>query len=239
MTKERYFISILCLVYPPIIILLIANIDDFVGEFPDAVSPVALGLVSLAISVFIFSFMLAAGMYFAEKIGARLLLLQENYNVKKDILKPALIIGVAISVILLMMRMIFPFDLFAGLEGNIHSSYKKLAAAFAVIQYDVRTLLFWMSGCALLIKTLTRSKAMDAIMYTSIVLIAFLFNIGQPIWNFGVAIIAVGAVVRCGIDIMLGVLFWKKGFEVAVLCHMIIALILYLIAPAVVLAIGA
>ncbi len=228
MTKVRYFISILCLVFLPAIMLMIVNRNAIVAVHPDEILPIVGVLVSLSFSLFIFSFVLAAGMDFTEKIGARLLLLQENYNVKKDILKPALIAGIAVAVILLMLRTRFHFELITYLEESTgFYFYKRVGILLSVIHYDVRILLFWMAGCALFIKKLTRSASMDAIMYLSIILISFLFNMGSPIWNLGLTAIPLGEAVRCGIDIVLGVLFWKKGFETAVLCHLIITFIFY------------
>lgn len=238
MTKVRYFISILCAAFLPVIMLMIVNRDEIVAVHADEILPIVGVLAGLAISLFIFSFVLAAGMDFAERIGARLLLLQENYNVKKDILMPGLIAGIAVAAVLLMLRTRFHFELFADLETNADFYfYKRVVVLLSVIKYDVSTLLFWMAGCALFIKKLTRSAAMDAIMYVSIILISLLFNMGSPIWNFGLVAIPVGEAVRCGIDILLGVLFWKKGFETAVLCHLIITFIFYA-AISVTLAIG-
>lgn len=196
------------------------------------------GLLSAFVILLFSAITLAIGMYFAEKIGAKLLLLQGNYDLKKDILKPALIVGIAVSCIVFVVYMISPFELFSFFEKySYFSFYTTLVVPITVIKHDIRLLLFWIAGVGLLIKRVTRSSSMDLIMYASIVLIAFLVNMSSPMWHFGTSLIfsspmlVVGPVIRCGIDIVLGMLFWKKGFETAVLCHLIITFIFYMVTP--------
>ena len=233
MTKQRYFISILCLQFVPVLLITICFPAEFTNALSDmTVMPASIVvLLGIAYSLFISSFVLAIGMYFAEKIGAQFVLLQEHYDVKKDILKPALVVGVATSCILCVIHMISPFDLFVFEKEVSHFFYKQIIILSRIIPGDVSQLLFWMSGLALLIKTITRSAAMNVIMYASIVLIALLFDTGTLIWNFGITGITLDAAMACAVSIVIGVLFWRKGFEAAVLCHMIIAAIFYMVAP--------
>jgi len=70
------------------------------------------------------------------------------------------------------------------------------------------------------------------------VLVAVLHNIVPWIWQFGM-VFMIDPIIGFATDMVLGVIFLKKGFETAVLCHFVIAIILYVIAPAVVLVMGA
>jgi hypothetical protein len=252
MNEKRYFIfwlilgSLLKLILVVIWVLDRVNANNMgnVGTLTASelmeqpVSVLISGLVGIALVLLISTIILALGMDFAKKIGVKFLLLQENHDLKKDILYPAIIAGVAVSCIVIVASVISPFELFSFFETESYFfSYKTLMILLATIQYDIRLLLFWISGLALLIKKVTRSASMDTIMYTSIVLIALLFNMSSPMWNLGTSLIlsnpmlVFGPAMRCGIDIMLGTLFWKKGFEVAVLCHVIIVFLFYTLKP--------
>lgn len=188
---------------------------------------IAVGILSIIFQGFI----LTMGLDFAQKIGARLLLLNDDYYFKKDILKPAMIVGIVVSCIVCAINIAWPLELFSSLGETAVFFNRTLVSLLRFVVYDINLLLFWMAGLALLIKKITKSDAMDLVVYTSIALVAFLGNMASPIWQFGIMAFAVGPMVRCGIDVVLGVLFWKKGFETAVLCHLVIVLIFYLVAP--------
>jgi hypothetical protein len=218
------------------------NATTMSGLEEHPVSILIIGVFGVALSLLFSAIALALGMDFAKRIGAKLLLLHEHYDLKKDILYPATITSVAVSCIVIVANMISPFELFTFFEGYSYSFLTKmLTALFTVIKYDIQLLLLWISGLAVLIKMVTRSKSTDLVMYVSIVLIAFLFNLGSSIWHLGAGLVlsspmlVFGPAMRCGIDVVLGVLFWKKGFETAVLCHLIIVFLFYAIMPILVL----
>jgi hypothetical protein len=212
------------------------------GATPEALraSTGILFIIAIGILLIIFQgFILTMSLDFAQKIGARLLLLNDDYYFKKDILKPAMIVGILVSCIICAINIIWPLELFSSLGEMAVFFNRTLGSLLLFVVYDINLLLFWMAGLALLIKKITKSDAMDLIVYTSIALVAFLGNMSSPIWHFGIMAFAIGPMVRCRIDVVLGVLFWKKGFETAVLCHFIIVLIFYLIAPMIMSAIAA
>jgi len=238
MTKKQYFYLLWTLSSIPTVIGIILTFTTGeylnVGDDPEAlrastgiVFSIALGVLEIMFR----GFLVTIGLYFAERIGAPFLLLNDNYDLKKDILKPAIIVGTVVSCIVVAIDTASPFELFS-FPGELPGPfYGTLISLVNCIVYDVNLLLLWIAGLALLIKKVTNNADMDLIVYTSIVLIAFLFNMSSPIWHFGITAFIIGPMIRSGIDVVLGVLFWKKGFETAVLCHLVMILIFYLIAP--------
>lgn len=200
------------------------------------------GVFDVAIVLLFSAIILAAGIDFAKKIGAKLLLLQDGYNLKNDIIKPACLVGIPLSSIAVVANKISSFELLSFFEKSSYSSFHKiLIVPFLVITHDIRLLLFFIAGIALLIRTITRSSSIDMIRSASIDMIvevsigvvSFFYHMTSPIWLSGTRfirsnpILFMGPIINCGIGIALGILFWKKGFETAVLCHLIIALIFY------------
>ncbi len=175
-----------------------------------------------------YGFISIMGVRFAQKIGAKLLFLDGHYNFIQDILKPALFVGVLGAGAVLIINAVIPL---AGAYPYI-LFYKPLFSLVSVINYDVFLFLFCLCGFALLIKKITKNSSMTIIEYASVVLVALLQNGIWWIWQFGTAAFPIDPFVYFGLDVLLGTLFWKKGFETTVLCHLIIATILYVIAPA-------
>lgn len=257
MNEKRYFIFwfILDNLFPIfwVMIVFLSSLRGYpVGDFESlsasdelmksSGSTFIMGIFDVALVLLISAIVLAAGMDFAKKIGARLLLLHGDYDVKKDIIKPACIVGIIISSIAVVANKISSFELLSFFEKSSYSYFQKiLIVPFLVVTHDIRLLLFFIAGIALLIRTITRnsfidmirSVSIDMIVYVSIALGSFFCYMTSPIWLSGTRLIRsnpilfMGPIINCGIGVVLGVLFWKKGFETAVLCHLIIALIFY------------
>jgi len=195
-------------------------------------------------------FVIAAGLDFSQKIGARLLFLTEQFDFKKDIFKPAVLAAIAYSGACLLahglsikyMGIDYPWlYLFSNLEINWFTSMLMVISfrLFEVINEDIWLLLLGVSGVALLVKKIISHISASRAMLVSIFLCSFLSVIFHVIWKHGFSMQAiVPSVEMIGQTMLLGLLFWKKGFETAVLCHLIIVFILYLVAPAVVFALG-
>lgn len=184
------------------------------------------------------------GLHFAQKIGARLLFLNGHYDCKKDILMPALVMGVVAACIGIALNAVIPvttISLFFD-APSYDFLYRALPNVFSVFGYGIFVLLFLIAGFALLIKNITKNASLSILMPVSIILVTLLRNVVPLIWNFGTAVIVVApyvnCAVACSIDVLLGMLFWKKGFETAVLCHLVMSFIFYIVAPMVIIAAG-
>ena len=234
MTKENYFyllwaISSIASSSPAVLV--------FMGVVPvGQFSPIVVARFA-ALGIVINAFMVTMGIYFAQKIGARLLFLDGNYDYKRDIVKPGIITGVVVSNILLILNVVFSnylfFETYSGIQW-----YVVIQNIVSVLTADIFLLLCLVSGLALVIKKITK-KMSSGLFAISMLIVMFLRTVFPLIWMFGLHITPFNAhmingLVNCIIDGTLGVLFWKKGFETAVLCHLVIVIIFYVVVPLVV-----
>jgi len=185
---------------------------------------------------------LVFGIYFAQKISARLLFLDGQYNFMKDILKPAAIAGTLYAGAALIINALTPsfyaVQRFSAEEPFFLFFYK----LFYDIRFDLFGLLFCVSGLAFIIKKLTKNISMSVVMSTAvglIIAVPLLYDcyralLGNFSW-LGVAQDLYGI----GTIALIMALFWRKGLEAALLCRVVIVTILYLIAPTVILLVGA
>ncbi len=207
-------------------------------------SPLVSFLIHPVFSIAIHTIGLLVGLYYALKIDAKLLFLDENYNFKNDIIKPAVITGVIFAVLFLA----------NALRSGVFLNYVQ-DPSFGVFElfinklfYSLRThlmmLLFGVCGLALLIKKVTKDVAMSIIMPISIgsmtiapyvpVLYDSIMRGFSPNTSF-----LTSSLLASVHWLLIAVLFWKKGLETALLCDAVIVSIVYLIAPLVILALGA
>ena len=187
-------------------------------------------LVTSLFALFFTVLILALGMDFAKKIGARLLLLRDDYSVKNDIIKPALVAGLIVSGIILAINLFYPlsspFYSFVILSGWQQYILRLLNNMLSVISYDIGFLLVWVCGLSLLIRSIFKNISTNRLVYGSIVFVSFMRHLFTMIIRFmSTAVFAIDPIVNFGVDMVLGVLFWKKGFETTVLCHLIIVFI--------------
>jgi hypothetical protein len=208
-----------------------------------AVSPIML-LILCIWAISFDGFILTMGLHFAQKIGAHLLFLNGHYNCKKDILMPALVMGVVAACTGLAINAVVPVTtirLFFD-APSYDFLYQALPNIFSAFGYGIFVLLFSVAGFALLIKKVTKNASLSILMPVSIILVTFLRNVVPLIWTFGTAVAVVdpyiNCAVACSIDVLLGMLFWKKGFEIAVLCHLVMSFIFYIVAPIIIIAVG-
>ncbi len=239
MNETRYFLLWLM---PPILqniifIWLIEN-DDLIQTplLDQGISLFIQNAISLLFAIFFTVLILALGMDFCKKIGARLLLLRSDYSVKDDIIKPALLVGLVVSGILFAIDLFYPLSnpyAFVVIQGGQQFFYRLANNLLSVISYGINVFLFWFAGIALLIRKILKNTSRDSAMYASIIFISLIWNIGMRAWGLGASPINIDLVVQSGVSIILGVLFWKKGFETAVLCHLIIVFIVQMAALAI------
>lgn len=234
MNKKNYFYFLWALssITSTIPVVLI-----FMGVLPigQMIPPIGVVLALALLGITFDGFMVTMGIYFAQKIGARLLFLDGNYDYKKDILQPAIVTGVAISSMILIINAVLSnysfFEKYSGVKF-----YIPLQDMIAVLNSDIFLLLCLVSGLALLIKKITKTSSVSVMFMGGIIVTVLLRNVFPLMWLFGTAIdafnlLVINALIAIGIESALGVLFWKKGFETAVLYHFIIVLVFYLIAP--------
>jgi len=193
-------------------------------------------------------------MCFAQKVGARLLFLDGQYNFMNDIFKPAALVGIVYAGIVLIAHArvgilgegvaalivpgrLFSLHLFSFVQetGLVFVFYELSLQVFRAINTDALWLLFGVAGIALLLKTIIRGMSTSQAMLISVFICAFLSHF-LVIWSYGFLMIPVLESIRL---LLLGLLFWKKGFETAIFSHLIMVFILFVIVPAVVLLVGA
>lgn len=189
-------------------------------------------LVSAPWSIAVHGCALFFGIYFAQNIGIRLLFLNENYSIFEDIIKPAVLVGSLYAVIMLVVNWLMPFDF---IVLNKSSCIDLLRKFLPNIRFDLFFLLFCICGLAFVIKKILKNTSLSLIVPICVILAAIL-----PLFPFIFSCLIRShcdrdAVIRQffvpTIYIVLGMLFWKKGLEVALLCSIVITTILYFIAP--------
>ena len=254
MTKKQYFMflwALSSLYYVFFIIHRVISIWSIEGYFPRG-EMVSMGtaLVHIALG----GLMLFFGIYFAQKIGARLLLLDRQYDFMNDIFKPAALVGILYSGIvfiaharvgilgegvagLIVPGRLFSLYLFSFVQetGLFFIFYELSLQVFSAINTDALWLLFGVAGIALLLKTIIGGMSISRAMLISVFICAFLSHF-LVIWSYGFLMIPVLESIRL---LLLGLLFWKKGFETAIFSHLIMVFILFVIVPAAVLVVGA
>ncbi len=191
------------------------------------------GFVSNGLAVFF-------GMKFAQKIGAKFLFLSHNINWKKDFFIPGILCGTILALVQLLIDYIVPTGhlTFWFLLTHIPVWQGLLAAIFGILNQEVMLELIWVSGIALVLKKICKPTSISIIMPVSICIASFIFAaMHVPLfvheWSSVVSFltfkIMIGNVIA---GIFFGMLFWKKGFETAVVAHCMADFILYVGVPA-------
>ena len=229
MTKKRYFMCLwaLCSVYP--IVKTIKMLTEYYAV-EETLFPFFIPILFLIASICMYGFFLSLGMDFAKKIEMRFLLLDTHGDWNRDLFKPAMLMSVLYVAVVLLVNAAMPLASFEVLEGR--SFVGLFLKMFSVISHDATMLLFSLSGFAFLLKKIAHNISLSIIMPISIVLIA-LVNSTDLFWQLGVESLMPQVVIglQFVMSVMLGMLFWRKGFETALLCHVIIAAMLYVCAP--------
>jgi membrane protease YdiL (CAAX protease family) len=190
-------------------------------------------LAQLVQSTILFSFTIFLGLFFTKKIGFTLPLIEavlekRDYKiVGKNILRTSVFLGIATAVT------IYVFDILFTLSGatiSTHQNYapawqKLLAAVYGGAAEEILLRLFLMTFFVWLsMKICKYTQPTRASISVSIVFAAVIFGIGHlPLtasFTTLTPLIVARAVVLNGIGgVVFGWLFWKKGFESAVIAH--------------------
>jgi len=247
MTRKQYFIFLWILgaistiaVYPfsQVVALLTGN------------SLMDIELTNTTIMVFLLEgtvvhgIVLFFGMKFADKIGAKFLLMRSGVSWMADLFRPAIIGGILCSATVLLVDYLLPISslTLGSLIMQTPPLYGLLAVAGGVVSQEVLLCLLIISGIALLFKKLFKTADMNTVMPISIGISAFLFGVMHlptfiNIMDIGNAdLVLVVRVIMLNIitGTTFGMLFWKKGFETAVLAHLIVDTIFYILISSVI-----
>ena len=181
------------------------------------------------------------GMRFAEKIGAKFLLMRSGVRWMADLFRPAIIGGILCGASVLLVDCLLPISslTLGSLIMQIPPLYGLLAVVGGVVNQEVLLCLLSISGIALLLKKLFKAANMNIIIKVSIGISAFLFGIAhlptfiniQNIGNADMLLVFRVMLLNIITGTTFGILFWKKGFEAAVLAHLVVDTIFYILIP--------
>lgn len=197
--------------------------------------PLALLFIAQFIQSFLlFSLAIFLGLFFTKKIGFRLplftALLGEkriDRKVLKNIVTTSIVSGIITAVIIYVLDTLFTMS---GVEISTHESYapvwqKLLAAFYGGITEEILMRLFFMTFFIWIsMKLFKQTKPTRGGILGGIILAALLFGVGHlpitaSLTTLNTLVIA-RAVILNGIGgIVFGWLFWKKGFESAMIAH--------------------
>lgn len=181
------------------------------------------------------------GIYFAQKIGVRFLLLEERYDFVRDTFKPAVFVGVVYAGAALVINALMPI-VAINLFSNI-SPIEFLSMVLSLIRFDLMILLFCVSGIAFIIKKLAKKAPLSVVMPICGGLVGILphaallilFMVGSyPLDHDLRSFVVIDSLFDVVTYVLLTRLFWKKGLETAILCHVVIIAILRMIVPTII-----
>ncbi len=204
--------------------------------------PVVSFLISPVFSIVLHTVALLLGFYCAIKIGARLLLLddQYQYSVWKDILKPAVLWGFLYVCIGLIPTYFW--------YKNINTPFDKIFEffiykLFSTLRMDLFMLLFGVCGVTFIVRKIVKNTSVFILMPISIALITILpyapllFDVSYRSVYPHSNIIA-NLILTTTQWLIIASLFWRKGLEAALACEVFIVTILHLIVPVVIFALS-
>lgn len=239
--NKRYFFTLwaLCILSTFAVIPFVQTVALFSGEPSLEFTPMVLVYMTLE-SIIVHGLILFFGLRFAEKIGIRFLLLEANVHYWDDLIKPSLFAGVGCASFMFIVDALLPSSSFtlSALAQSVAPLHGFLTAVFGVLNQEVILCLFGVSGIALLLKRVFENeRSRSLIMVMSIVIAALLFGLFHlPVFLHAVATLGFPLIIRIMLlnlisGVTFGLIFWRKGFETAVLTHCIVDLIIYALMP--------
>lgn len=243
MTKKQYFMMLWPFSCMPAIISLVRYGYQSMFSFSSHDSLISF-LIHPFFAIAMHTVALVMGFYFAQQIGARLLFLQEDYDFKDDVLKPALLAGSLYVTVALLINTIMPLgELYFDFSSYVDIAESFFNTIFYKIRFDLFGLLFGLCGSVFAIKKIAKDVSLSVIMSICIVVISVLpvsVLLFDCFGRFGCAASQfMGLSFGISNSLLLGILFWKKGLETAMLYEVIVCSILYLIVPVIILALKA
>lgn len=209
---------------------------------------IPIGLMILAQfiqSIILFAIVIFLGLFFTKKIAFRLPLIEaivdkrDYQKILKNILGTSILLGCVVGVIIYVLDPIFTLQ---GATISTHQSVAPvwqtlLAAVYGGVTEEILMRLFLMALLVWLgMKLFKKTKPTSAGIVVAIVIAAVVFGLGHlPITAAVTEItpLVVGrAIVLNGVGgIVFGWLFWKKGFESAVIAHFTADVVLLTLLP--------
>ena len=240
MTRNQYgfILWLFCIISPFALVPFERVIARFIGFEPLALTPWGL-LISAVSAFFLYGWMIFFGMQWTKKIGARLLLLEENPDLYNDLLKPGLIAGTLCTAAVLCCDAILPtspLSLFA-FARSVPPGVGFFCLFFCIVNQEVYLSLFCISGFVLLLKKLFADFSEKFIFGISILLTAIIFGLAHipifvnPAMPDASLVIARIMILNMFSGVTFGMLFWKRSFEAAVWGHVVVDAILYVLVP--------
>ena len=228
MTKKHYFMLLWALCS---VVMIARMIESCINTYYiETQFPLFLYIVFYVSMICVNGIFLFLGMNFASKIGMRFLLLEKHVDWSRDLFKPAVVVSVVYVLVVLVVDPFIPLGKIYVPEGR--SFFALLMKLFTAISADAIMLLFLLSGLALFLKKIGKNISVSIIMLMSILLIALISGLSIDLWwRFGV----VTFLFKVMMSLVLGGIFWRKGLEAELLCHIIVVIMLYAIAPQLVL----
>jgi membrane protease YdiL (CAAX protease family) len=194
-------------------------------------SAILQGAITFGISSF-------CGLLLAEKTGFQLPLLSNWLEHKKDnhrrTVVLSIILGIIAGVIISILdKLVFPQSVLSSIKVPLWQ--RALACFYGGIAEEIFMRLFLVSLIVFIVKKIFKLKENNScLVWAAIVIVSILFGIGHlPITSVVVEItpiIIIRAIVLNGIGgIIFGWLYWKKGFEFAIISHFSADVVLHII----------
>jgi len=193
-----------------------------------------------AIEGLVYGILIFLGLKFSQKLGIHLLLLDENANLKQDLFKPGITIGIICTVLMLIADRLLPaahLNLYY-IATHMNPLYGLLGLIPAAFNEEVVVRLFFAFRYSFVAKKkFFKGLNISTIMWMSVLFTALFFGLGH-IATFvhemtaTTPLIVLRMLVLNGISgVLFGLLFWRKGFETAMLAHFVSDLLLYVFIP--------
>jgi hypothetical protein len=239
MNEKTYYLLlwILSIIGSFAVIPFVQHVALFLGNQPIELTPLII-FATIFESMILNALFIFLGTKFSKKLDIKFLLLNKHIHYVQDILRPGVISGIVCALLMLIADRLIP-----GLTLTLYSLGTNtppligLLALIEVIKQQIFLNLFCLSGIALLLKTFFKSAKMSLLMWVSIIGVSLLFGIAhiptfvQEITPFTPILIFRILLLNTISGTTFGLLFWKKGFEVAIVSHFTVDFILYVILP--------
>ncbi|MHB9295513.1 hypothetical protein PilKf_01259 [Pillotina sp. SPG140] len=194
-------------------------------------SAILQGVIAFGVSSFF-------GLLLAEKTGFQLPLLNNWLEHKKDNLGRTVVLSIILGIIAgvsisILDKLIFPQSVLSSIKVPLWQ--RALACFYGGIAEEIIMRLFLVSLVVFIIKKIFKIKKYNSlVVWVAIIIISILFGLGHlPITSAVVEItpiIIIRAIVLNGIGgVIFGWLYWKKGFEFAIISHFSADVVLHII----------
>ncbi|HEX8923416.1 MAG TPA: CPBP family intramembrane glutamic endopeptidase, partial [Patescibacteria group bacterium] len=190
----------------------------------------------------IFAVSIFLGLFLGKKVGFEAPVLEGKKPVSylRSILKPSVGMGILGGVLIILLSVLFGSMSISFLKAEMRAAaWKGILASFyggiaeeVVFRLFLMTLFVWLSSK--IIKTKDR-YASNVGIWMAIVLSTILFGLGHLGITGGIVAITPTVILRAiilnGVSIFYGWLYWKKGFEAAMIAHFSTDIVVHVITP--------